>query len=114
MQHGGIYEEEIAGKAYDTRILARFARYVSPYRVSIISVLLILPLVAACRLAQPWIIKLAIDGHITTGSMRRGEEHWVYGRRGKPCRRCGTPVRSAGQDDRVTYWCPSCQPGVSG
>jgi endonuclease-8 len=50
-------------------------------------------------------------GHITTGSMRRGEEHWVYGRRGKPCRRCGTPVRSAGQDDRVTYWCPSCQPG---
>jgi endonuclease-8 len=50
-------------------------------------------------------------GHITTGSMRRGEEHWVYGRRGKPCRRCGTPVRSAGQDDRVTFWCPSCQPG---
>jgi ATP-binding cassette, subfamily B, multidrug efflux pump len=69
MQHGGIYEEEIAGKAYDTRILARFARYVSPYRVSIITVLLILPLVAACRLAQPWIIKLAIDGHITTGRM---------------------------------------------
>lgn len=50
-------------------------------------------------------------GHITTGSTHRGEEHWVYGRRGKPCRRCGTPVRSAGQDDRVTYWCPSCQPG---
>jgi len=50
-------------------------------------------------------------GHITTGSMRRGEEHWVYGRRGKPCRRCGTPVRSAGKDDRVTFWCPSCQPG---
>ena len=50
-------------------------------------------------------------GHITTGSMRRGEEHWVYGRRGQPCRRCGTPVRSAGQDDRVTFWCPSCQPG---
>lgn len=69
MHHGGIYEEEIAGKAYDTRILARFARYVSPYRASIIAVLLILPLVAACRLAQPWIIKLAIDGHITTGRM---------------------------------------------
>jgi len=69
MRHGGIYEEEIAGKAYDTRILARFVRYVSPYRASIIAVLLILPLVAACRLAQPWIIKLAIDGHITTGRM---------------------------------------------
>jgi ATP-binding cassette subfamily B protein len=69
MHHGGIYAEEIAGKAYDTRILARFARYVSPYRSSIIAVLLILPLVAACRLAQPWIIKLAIDGHITTGRL---------------------------------------------
>lgn len=69
MHHGGIYEEEIAGKAYDTRILTRFARYVSPYRASIAIVLLILPLVAACRLAQPWIIKLAIDNHITTGRM---------------------------------------------
>ena len=69
MHHGGIYAEEIAGKAYDTRILMRFVRYVAPYRASIITVLLILPLVAACRLAQPWIIKLAIDGHITTGRM---------------------------------------------
>jgi DNA-formamidopyrimidine glycosylase len=50
-------------------------------------------------------------GHITTGSTVRGEEHWVYGRHGRPCRRCGTPVRSAGQQDRITFWCPSCQPG---
>jgi endonuclease-8 len=50
-------------------------------------------------------------GHVTTGSTRRGEENWVYGRRGRPCRRCGTLIHSAGQDDRVTFWCPSCQPG---
>jgi DNA-formamidopyrimidine glycosylase len=50
-------------------------------------------------------------GHITTGSMRRGEEHWVYGRQGRPCRRCGTLIRSAGQQERITFWCPSCQPG---
>jgi endonuclease VIII len=49
-------------------------------------------------------------GQVTTGSMRRGEETWVYGRRGRPCRRCGTPIRSEGQQDRVTFWCPSCQP----
>ncbi len=67
MHHGGIYEEEIAGKAYDGALLKRFARYVAPYRTSIILVVLILPLVAACRLAQPWIIKLAIDNHIVTG-----------------------------------------------
>ncbi|MDD2897621.1 MAG: ABC transporter ATP-binding protein [Desulfuromonadaceae bacterium] len=69
MHHGGIYEEEIAGKAYDTALLRRFARYVAPYRLSITAVVLLLPLVAACRLAQPWIIKLAIDSHIVTGKL---------------------------------------------
>ena len=67
MRHGGIYEEEVAGKAYDGALLRRFARYVSPYRTAIIAVMLILPLVAACRLAQPWIIKIAIDNHIING-----------------------------------------------
>jgi endonuclease-8 len=36
----------------------------------------------------------------------------VYGRGGRPCRRCGTPIerRVQGGDARVTYWCPRCQP----
>lgn len=36
----------------------------------------------------------------------------VYGRKGEPCRRCGTPVRRAvtGPHARSTYWCPRCQP----
>jgi endonuclease-8 len=36
---------------------------------------------------------------------------WVHERSGLPCRRCGTPIRSRGQgdDNRTTYWCPSCQ-----
>ncbi len=36
----------------------------------------------------------------------------VYGRRGLPCHRCGTPVRMTrhGDQARSTYWCPSCQP----
>jgi len=51
-------------------------------------------------------------GQVTTGNWRRGEETWVYGRRGRACRRCGTPIRSEGQQDRVTFWCPSCQPGT--
>lgn len=37
---------------------------------------------------------------------------WVYGRRGKPCRKCGTPIemKKMGLDARSTYWCPTCQP----
>jgi endonuclease-8 len=53
-------------------------------------------------------------GQITTGDRRRGGQTWVYGRAGRPCRRCGTTVRRADQgerpDERVTFWCPSCQP----
>jgi endonuclease VIII len=69
----------------------------------------------------------------TTGSLRRGEECWVFERAGAPCRRCGTTIRRAtgrqraepgeargqaagraemaGDYDRITYWCPHCQPG---
>jgi endonuclease-8 len=50
-------------------------------------------------------------GQVTTGNWRRGEETWVYGRRGRRCRRCGTPIRSEGQQERISFWCPSCQPG---
>jgi endonuclease-8 len=46
----------------------------------------------------------------TTGSLRRGETSYVYGRRAQPCRRCGTAIRKAEQGDRITYWCPRCQP----
>jgi endonuclease-8 len=52
---------------------------------------------------------------VTTGDTRRGRSLWVHGRAGRPCRRCGTPVRKADDDgpdaDRVAYWCPRCQPG---
>ncbi len=49
---------------------------------------------------------------ITTGSPVRGQALWVYGRAGRPCRRCGTQiqVRRQGELARQTYWCPHCQP----
>ncbi|HVF53977.1 MAG TPA: DNA-formamidopyrimidine glycosylase family protein [Actinomycetota bacterium] len=51
---------------------------------------------------------------ITTGDTRPGWTHWVYGRVGQPCRRCRTPIRKEEQGppnlERVTYWCPRCQP----
>jgi formamidopyrimidine-DNA glycosylase len=33
----------------------------------------------------------------------------VYGRDGKPCRRCRTPIERIVQAGRSTYFCPSCQ-----
>lgn len=49
-----------------------------------------------------------------TGETGRGRTDWVYGRANRPCRRCGTLIRtgSIGADptrERVTFWCPNCQ-----
>ncbi|MEX1162228.1 MAG: DNA-formamidopyrimidine glycosylase family protein [Nitriliruptor sp.] len=40
---------------------------------------------------------------------------WVYGRGGHPCRRCRTPVSSGhlGEQARLVYWCPTCQPAAA-
>jgi endonuclease-8 len=46
----------------------------------------------------------------TTGSLRRGQEVYVYGRGGAPCRRCGTLILREIQGERITFWCPLCQP----
>ena len=44
----------------------------------------------------------------------RGQDTWVYGRTGLPCRRCGTLIRETalGADptrERRVFWCPKCQ-----
>ncbi|MFI8353023.1 Fpg/Nei family DNA glycosylase [Streptomyces cyaneofuscatus] len=43
--------------------------------------------------------------------LRVQEPLYVYGRGGRPCLRCGTPIRKVDQEDRPTYWCPACQAG---
>ncbi|MFE3449235.1 DNA-formamidopyrimidine glycosylase family protein [Nonomuraea sp. NPDC059194] len=54
-------------------------------------------------------------GTVTTGDRRRGFETWVYGRAGRPCRRCGSRIRSGemgvGPQERLILWCDRCQPG---
>ena len=49
----------------------------------------------------------------TTGDRGAPGPLYVYGRTGRPCRRCRTPIVSAKQGTdipRTTYWCPTCQP----
>jgi endonuclease-8 len=51
---------------------------------------------------------------ITTGGDRGAPGPlYVYGRTGRRCRRCRTPIASRRQGfdpPRTTYWCPTCQP----
>jgi len=50
---------------------------------------------------------------VTEGTPRRGGDprFFVYDRAGRPCRRCGTAVRTArvGDAARASWWCPVCQ-----
>ncbi|WP_275462674.1 Fpg/Nei family DNA glycosylase [Streptomyces noursei] len=67
------------------------------------------------RVTTPWGTRSRpFDGGAAARPDRR---LWVYGRAGRPCLRCGTVVRTAeqgsGTEDRVTYWCPTCQPPPS-
>ena len=51
----------------------------------------------------------------TTGALRAADQHWVFERSGRPCRRCGRRVLTAEQGEppyqRLTYWCGHCQVG---
>jgi endonuclease-8 len=72
---------------------------------------------AATRLMRANVSEAAAGLHTygglrrTTGRFDPGARFWVYGRAGKPCRRCGTPIQRAKQGAyaRSTYWCPRCQ-----
>jgi endonuclease-8 len=53
--------------------------------------------------------RFAVAGRATRFSP--GPSRWVYGRAGRPCLRCGAPIRSVhqGLDRRRTFFCPRCQ-----
>lgn len=49
-----------------------------------------------------------------TGDTRRGRDHWVYGRAGLPCRRCGAiivehAIGAHPGEERRAFSCPRCQ-----
>lgn len=48
-----------------------------------------------------------VDAEGASGSYQ--QQHNVYGRAGKPCPRCGTPIRRIVLGQRGTHYCPRCQ-----
>jgi formamidopyrimidine-DNA glycosylase len=46
----------------------------------------------------------------TSGNPGYFQQHyWVYGRRGEPCRCCGSPIKQIRQGQRSSFYCGSCQ-----
>jgi endonuclease VIII len=58
------------------------------------------------------IMRKSASGAARLALTETSRRYWVYGRAGRPCRRCATLIRRArqGTPARSTYWCPRCQP----
>jgi ATP-binding cassette subfamily B protein len=63
------HHEEIFGKAYDVRLLRRLWRFVAPYKRLFWLAMLLLPLLQLFGLAQPYLMKVAIDRYIGGGDL---------------------------------------------
>jgi len=61
------HQEEMLGKAYDTRLVRRLWTFIHPYRHTFWLSILCLPINSAFMLVQPYLLKLAIDRHVAVG-----------------------------------------------
>jgi ATP-binding cassette subfamily B multidrug efflux pump len=60
------HDDEILGKAYDATLMRRLIAYLGPYWAQVSVAFVAITLGAAMALAQPYLMKLAIDQHIAT------------------------------------------------
>jgi endonuclease VIII len=109
-------DRPVAAALLDQRVMAGVGNV---YCNELCFVFGLLPTAPVVRVADP--VRLVSRAHdmlmanrsrwnrTTTGDRRHGHELWVYGRTGKPCRRCGTLIESDTGGERVSYWCPRCQ-----
>ena len=63
------HEEEVLGKAYDSVLMRRLLRYLLPYRAHVAVALVAIIANAGLQLAQPYLVKIAIDRHIQPGNL---------------------------------------------
>ena len=62
-------EEEILGKAYDARLMRRLLGYLRPYKLQVAIALAAIIASSVLQLAQPWLMKVAIDDYIARGDV---------------------------------------------
>lgn len=69
-------EDDVIGKAYDAELVGRLMGYLRPYRGRVILAILLLLATTGLQLAQPFLIKLAIDRDIVR---RETDDLWWIG-----------------------------------
>ncbi len=71
-----IHEEEVLGKAYDSRLMKRLLRYLRPYRSQVVIALVAIILKAGADVLGPYLTKVAIDKYLAN----RTEAHSLLDR----------------------------------
>jgi ATP-binding cassette subfamily B multidrug efflux pump len=64
-----FHEEEVLGKAYDATLMRRLLTYLGPYKPRVALALAAIISASVLQLAQPYLMKLAIDRYIRTGDL---------------------------------------------
>jgi len=66
MAENKYHEEEVLGKAYDSRLMRRLMAYVRPYRLQLVISVLVLVIGSLMQLLLPVSIQIGIDDYIST------------------------------------------------
>src|SRR5262249_242842 len=64
------HEEEVLGKAYDSRLMKRLLTYLRPYRWQVVIALAAIILKAGLDVIGPYLTKTAIDKYLSASSLR--------------------------------------------
>ncbi|MCY4398940.1 MAG: ABC transporter ATP-binding protein [Gemmatimonadetes bacterium] len=65
------YEEEVLGKAYDSRLMARLLRYLRPYKLQVAGAVVLLMLASLMAVIGPYLTMIALDEAIPEGDGRQ-------------------------------------------
>lgn len=62
-----MHEEEVLGKAYDSRLMSRLIKYLRPYRWHVALGIVMSLVISAMEAVRPYFTKIAVDQDIATG-----------------------------------------------
>ena len=65
-----IHEEDVLGKAYDSRLMKRLLGYLRPYRAQVLVALVAIILKAGVDVLGPYLTKVAIDKYLANRTQR--------------------------------------------
>ena len=64
-----MQEEEVLGKAYDSRLMRRLITYLRPYKKYVALALVLILFESGLEVTFPWLTKIAIDRYIAVGNL---------------------------------------------